>query len=289
VFENAGILLALVALVGWAFGDFFIQKSARLIGWYKTTFVIGAMGLIGFFPLVAHEVLWYGPEILYPLLGISFLTLIYAWTDFEALRIGKLSVVEAVVAIELPLAVLLAVMIGKEELTLNHTVLFVFTTLGIMLASIKRLEFVHFSRYFLERGVWLALVASCFSALTYYYVGAYAQSVSPLFVIWFTHGALAVVCGLYISVRGEWRDFWKGVRASPGQVAAVGILDNTAWASYAVATSIIPISVAVTVSEGYIALAALLGYLLNGEKLKRHQILGAVLAFLCVGILSATL
>jgi drug/metabolite transporter (DMT)-like permease len=59
-----------------------------------------------------------------------------------------------------------------------------------------------------------------------------------------------------------------------------------AWVSFAKATTFIPIAIATTISESYIALAVLLGLFVNREKLRTHQILGITLATFGVIILA---
>ena len=54
--EHAGVLFAFVALVGWAFGDFFIQKTARLLNSYATLFIIGSIGAVGLLPFVFRDI-----------------------------------------------------------------------------------------------------------------------------------------------------------------------------------------------------------------------------------------
>jgi len=51
----------------------------------------------------------------------------------------------------------------------------------------------------------------------------------------------------------------------------------------------LPISIATTISESYVILAALLGYVIGKERLTSHQKTGAVVAIFSVIILSSTL
>ena len=67
----------------------------------------------------------------------------------------------------------------------------------------------------------------------------------------------------------------------------VGLIDNGAWLAYSYSTLYIPITIATSISESYIALAALLGLVFNGEKLRRHQFIGLFLAIISAVILAA--
>ena len=286
---NMGVVFALVALFGWGFGDFFIQKSTREMGWYKALFTIGIAGFVGLMPFALKDISRIGNGYTFPLIALSVIILIYAWALFEALRKGKLSVVESVVAIDLPFTVSLAFLFGGESITLAQGLLFGLICVGIVLAATK--EFSHFKskRTYLEKGVLLAFLGSFFSALTNFYIGSFSHVLPPLLIIWFTHSMLALICGVYISVKGEWREFKKEVLDKPLGTFATAAFDNVAWVGYASATSLIPTSLAITMSESYIVVAALLGWLFGHERLRRHQVIGAAIAFIGVGILSTTI
>jgi drug/metabolite transporter (DMT)-like permease len=59
-----------------------------------------------------------------------------------------------------------------------------------------------------------------------------------------------------------------------------------AWFGYAYAVSQSSIALTITISEAYIVLAALLGVVINRERLRRHQVLGAALALGAVVVLA---
>ena len=284
---HAGVLFALIALFGWAFGDFFIQKATRAMGWYKALFLIGIAGFFGLAPFAFQSL---PPPETYPSLAIlSVIVFIYAWAIFEALRVGKISVVESVVAIELPFTVSLGIFIGGERLTTLQGLLFLIVCAGIVLAATK--EFGHFKRgkNWLEKGVLLAFFGGFLSALTNFYIGSFSHIMSPLVVIWFIHSMLGLICAAHITAKGEWRAFRKEVMKHKLVSIGTAAFDNAAWVGYAFATSMIPTSLVVTMTESYIALAALLGWIFGHERIRLHQIAGALLAFAGVFFLSTTL
>ena len=284
-----GVLYALIALVGWGIGDFLIQKSTREIGAHRTLFITGTVASIGLLPFVydkLHEFTWqeYGFVAL-----LSAVVLVGALILFEAFRVGKLSVVESVVSIELPLTVLLAIAIGGELLTPWQTVLFVLVCAGVFLAASKRFSLTHFKGSLWEKGTILALFAAFFSATSNFLTGTAADGIDPFFTIWFSRLLIACACGGYMWYHREFRAFFKGVRRFPVHTIGQGIIDNIAWVSFALAMTALPISIATTISESYVILAALLGYVIGKERLTSHQKTGAVVAIFSVIILSSTL
>ena len=284
-----GLLFAFVALIGWGFGDFFIQKTTRIIGVYKTLFLICAGAMVVLFPFVYGELHTYSGADYQAIAILSLIIFVYALVIFQAFEKGKLSVVESVIAIELPLTVALGVFVGGETLTVQQFALFLIIFVGIALAAASRLDHLHWHKRIFEKGVAWAFAAAFLSALTNYYVGTYSQHMSPLFVIWATHSMLAILCGGYIFLRGDFRSLWTAIKQHPVPIIGQSIFDNSAWIGYAFATSMIPISLTVTISESYIALAALLGYFLGREKLNNHQIIGAIIAFIGVFFLARTI
>jgi drug/metabolite transporter (DMT)-like permease len=276
--EQAAILFAFVAMIGWAFGDFFIQRTTRIVSTYATLFIIGAVGAVGLVPFVYAEIPGLTSSDFISLVVLSGIILVYGSVIFEALRRGKLSVVETVVAFELPLSVLLAVFAAGERITLLEFGFFLLIGLGILAAVTESAQHLRYHRNIFEKGVVLAFVGAFLSAVVNFYIGTFSQAMSPLIVIWATHAMLAIACGAFIKLRGEWRIVGRAFRRHPMTMAATGVLDNVAWVGYAFATSLMPISLTVAISESYIALAALLGFLLGKERLGSHQVFGAIVA-----------
>src|SRR3989338_9502110 len=53
--EYLGIIFALIALVSWGVGDFFIQRSARKFGDWESIFAIEITGLVVLLPFVFRD------------------------------------------------------------------------------------------------------------------------------------------------------------------------------------------------------------------------------------------
>ncbi len=61
-------------------------------------------------------------------------------------------------------------------------------------------------------------------------------------------------------------------------ILAMAIADNAAWLGNSEAARLIPISISNAVSETYVAVALVLGVIVNREKFRSHQYAGAALA-----------
>lgn len=282
-----GIIFALTALLCWGFGDFFIQRATRIVGSYKTLFFIGITGLIFLFPFVFAElsqlkmINW----LLLSLLGV--VVIFAALFDFEALRLGKICIVEPLLGIELPITVGLSVILAGEKLFPLQWLLILVIFIGIILAVTMHRTHLHYHKRIYEKGVILAGVGAIGMALTNFLIGISSQQISPLMTIWFTHTAAAIFTAIILIYRGEMKNIWLDLKKSPSLITATGVIDNAAWIAFGYATTYIPISIAATISESYIVLVSLLGIYVNREKIKSHQILGIILAIGGVLLLSA--
>jgi len=280
---NYYILLAFIPLFAWALGDFFIQRTTRKIGNIQTLFFIALLSTPTLLPFIYRQVLELNISQIGSLLSLSFLIFVYAILLFQAFKIGKLSVLESVVSLELPIAVGLAALVLGERLGTFQIFLFLVIFFGILLSTFKR---ENHGKIYLEKGFYLALASAGLSALTDFYIGVSAQNISPVVTIWFTHATLLIVCTLILVKEKKLGDVWIDVKNHPYLIFFMSFFDNIAWLGFAYAVTKISISLTVTISECYIILAALMGYIFNKEKLSGNQKIGATIALTSVIILS---
>ena len=158
---------------------------------------------------------------------------------------------------------------------------------GITLAVTEHHTHLHYHRRILERGVFFAAVGAIGMGVFNFLVGVGSQEISPLMTIWFTNILTVAYTMFHLSRHGEFHTLLRDFRAHPGTLTSVCILDNLAWISFAVATTYIPIAIATTISESYVALAVLLGVFANKERLKWHQIVGVIVTIASVIFLAA--
>lgn len=285
----SGLLLALSAIVFWTVGDFFIQKGTRTFGNWKTLFIIGVIGGFGMFPFVKRDVpaLFSDAYSIYMLLGLSILTLFAALFLFQALKRGKFSIIEPVFGIELPFTIFFSAWIGKEVLPLPLYFVILMVFVGLLLTITHEFKKLNFRKAVYEKGVMLAAIGSVAMGLMNFLTGYMSLHTSPILTMWFVHSFLAIVCLGYILSEGLFISLLTGIKRHPVIALCLGVFDNLAWISYATSMTLLPIAVATTISESYIALSVFLGVLINKEKLKHHQFVGIALVVLGVLVLAA--
>lgn len=279
-----GILFAVTALFAWGLADFLIQRSARKFGDWLALFYVTAFASIVLLPFAYHELALAYTQNALLLWGVSIMICIASLCDFEALREGKISVVEPIYAMEIPVTAILASLVIGEHLTALQTILVVSSIFGIFLVSTKRLD--HFAHMRMERGVWFAILATAGMGISNFLFGVGSRELSPLVIVLFTSLFMATITFLYLLWNGRTGEIMRDLRRHKRLIVNVGFFDTIAWVSFSYACLYIPIAVATSVSEAYILLASALGLVFNKEKLKFHQYVGFVVAVASVIILA---
>ncbi len=274
-----GILFAFFSLVCWGLGDFLIQKTTRKIGDWEALFIITAIGAVILLPFVTNEIralFSFQDETFIILLGMSSVLLMASMLDFEALKKGKIAIVEPVLALEVPITAFIAFAVVNEGLQALEIFLIVLLMIGLALISLKSHHFKR--RIWLERGVLLTAVAAILMGIANFLVGFSSRLTTPLFANWFINVFVSVICLFYIIANKRTTKMVHDFGKNKELVLGMSLFDNFAWIAFAIATTYIPIAIAIALSESYIALAALLGLLINREILMRHQKIGLITA-----------
>src|SRR3989338_8939836 len=139
-----GIAFAFVALLFWGFGDFLIQRTARKLGDWETLFVVTLFGVILLFPFVYNDIeaaIGFHDSTFLLLVGMSVVLFAAALLDFEALKKGKLAIVEPIMAREVPVTVIVTFVAINEGVSALQIFLISTLVLGLVLVSAKKPPF----------------------------------------------------------------------------------------------------------------------------------------------------
>lgn len=264
----------------WGGGDFLIQRTTRQIGNWETVFLIGLFGTILLTPFVYQDVVRYlsAASIIAVLAVASIFGLVASLFDFESLKKGKIAAVEPILALEIPTVAVLSLIFLKEVLSLLELFLIAVIIIGLVLVSLRGRNFKLLGSKGLEKGVILMTIAAILMGGTAFFVGYGSRITNPLFVNWFVALIATVFMAAYLFFKGTLPRLVKNVLKSPKLVFTTCLFDNLAWISFAAAVLFIPITIAMTLSENFIAVAVLLGLIVNREMLRLHQKIGFVLA-----------
>lgn len=274
-----GSIFALIAFVAWGAGDFLIQKTTRRFGDWLSLFYITASAAIVLFPFVYRDIpalfaIETLPDLRILLLA-SIVSTVAALCLFEGLKRGKIAIIDPIFAFEVVVTALLGRIFLGEQLVPLQFICVGILVLGIILISIR--SFSHFKNIKLESGIIFAIVATLAMGAENFLNGLGARLTDALMVNWFISVFITLVTFSYIAFKGQLKEVISDIKRRPGLIAAVSLADNLGWIAYSYSMTYIPIALATGISEGYIALAAMLGLIVNKEKIKKHQFVGLVI------------
>lgn len=290
---NLEIIAAFIAFLMWGLGDFFIQKSVKKVGALAAFFWISFIGGMALLPWVVNDL----PPILAnrQLLTLLLITSVISFAGgvlfLKSLAVGKISVIEAIMCLEVIATALIGILILKEKVTLWQIFLILSVVSGIIMAIKKAPPRFFWQRWFnhkrLEKGAILAFISVIIVSLMNVGIGLSSQNTSPLLAIWFIHFFIALILLSWFVIKKQIYQLFQECLKNWRLLLITGLLDLTAWLAYAYATTKIPISITIAITESYIALAVVLGIFINKEKLAQRQLIGIALTLLAVIVLAA--
>ncbi|MEK6847259.1 MAG: DMT family transporter [Nanoarchaeota archaeon] len=283
-----GILLAFVAMLCWGFGDFLIQKTTRKDGDWETMWAITALSTIILTPFLYKDLIQLFTQqfnTIALLLISSIVLLVAGLLDFEALKQGKLAVVEPLWSLEVIVSVLLGIFVAGEFLSQKQLILIGSLITGLFLVSLR--SYHASKRSILEKGTIIAVLAALTMGIVNYLTGITARKTGALLTIWFLHLVIFIIATAYITYNGKAAQLKKHIYKQKTKLFFMSILDNSAWVAFAFAMTLAPISITVALSESYIIIAVLLGMYVNKEFLRRHQKIGLFIAIISAISLAA--
>ena len=306
---SLGILLAFASMITWGVGDFFIQRATRRLGNYVMIATIGLLGTIIFMPSIIAEfsVLADWHNLLF-LIILGATSIIHSLLILQAFNVGKLSVVEVVAQIELPVTIILSMIILKEYLSTSQTIIITLLLFGVILTAFE--SFNDWKN--VERGVWIAALAGFFMGLDNFFTGFASRTITPMMAIavpWVVFMIVAMIVLYYKEIRQKNIKGIKNIKfieenKSPVNqnlkkiyerfigyrwIIFIGASFNIAgWIFFTYAVKNSPIAIIAAIAEGYIVVALLLGIIINKEQIRTHQYIGAGLAIICAILLSMT-
>ncbi len=282
------LLAAFGAMIFWGIADFLIQKSVRKIGDLESLAFIGLIGAIGLFPFVLPQIhLLFSLENLLLLCLVGVINFAVAMVNFEALKTGKLSVVEVIMELELPVTIILAMIFLSEFISGIQFLLIVPIFVGMILMAIKSTRLK--KHHFLEKGALLAFFAAIGTGLIDFLVGFSAREVSVLLAIWVPWLFIFVISIIFIILRKDVKKMLVNAAKFKLLILLMGITDTLAWVFYAFAMQNYNIAIVTAITEAYPVIGLALGTLINKEKIVRHQWLGGVITILAAIGLAVTL
>lgn len=271
------VIFAFLAMFCWGVGDFLIQRSTRKIGVPQTLFTIGAIGSLVLLPFVWSDFKFLSSvEVFVMLFVFGLFTFAVSMINLEALKVGKLSVVEVLLEFELPITVILSAILLKEILSPGLIGLLIVLFFGLILVAMPKLNIL--KKFVFEHGAGLAILAAIGMGIINFITGYIAITVSPLLSVWFAWAVFTLVCFVYLVRKHNFRfkDKNNFVRKIDFLILLMSLLDTAAWVFFAYAIVGSTLSIATGITESYPAIALILGIFINKENITKHQLFGAI-------------
>jgi drug/metabolite transporter (DMT)-like permease len=271
------ILAAFGATLCWGIGDFIIQYVTRRIGDLETLTLIGLFGSVALLPYVWAELpAVLGPSSSLMLLALGIITFAIGILNFEALRRGRISVVEVILTAELPVAVLFGMVCLAEFPSVFQLCLIGLVFVGILFLAVEPNEIKGI--HFLEKGVVFALIAAFGYGVIDFLTTVESRAISPITAIWCPWLILTVMCFLSLLWNGKLGLLFKKAMKYKWLVSSMCIIDTLAWLLFAIVAARSELATSVAITESYPAIGLILGVTVNHEKIAARQYCGAAIA-----------
>ena len=281
------ILFAFGAMLGWGIGDFLIQRTVKKIGAVGTLLWITLFSSFALLPFVINDLGILTVRQIAILVVLGIISFASGFVHMKALDIGKLSVVETILSIELPLTIILGMVFMAERLTTMQIFLVILLFIGIIMVSVDFSKLK--TKDFLEKGSLLALLSSVLVAMVNFLTAVQAKEISPIMALWLPWLACGLFCLGYLASRKELLPFLGSCRSSWKLILIMVIVDTAAWVFYVFAVAKKELSITVAITESFVVIAFILGIIFNKEEVRRIQYLGAGIAVACsliIGLIS---
>jgi drug/metabolite transporter (DMT)-like permease len=276
------ILGGLGAALMWATTTMTSSRASRLIGAEPVLAWVMLIGLLVVGPVAA----WHGvPDGLdwraAGYLAVSGIgNVVGLLLTYRAYRIGKVGIIAPIASTEGAVAALIAVAAG-EQLSAGQAVTLGVITLGIVLAAVASAE-TEIERTHHWRSVLYASGAAVTFGASLYATGHVGNELPVAWVILPARVLGVVAVALPLLVR---RRLFVTREALPF-VVVCGVAEVLGFVSFTLGARD-SLAVAAVIASQFAGLAAILAFVLYGERLRRIQVVGVTAIAVGVGVLSA--
>lgn len=280
-------ICALGAMLCWGIGDFLIQKTVKKIGALEALFWISFFSSFFLLPWAWRDLMIMDGQQAILLIVLGLVGFTSGAVHLKAMRVGKLAVVEAILSLELGVSALWGIIFFRERLSPEQFILLILILAGIIMLSVD-FRSVHKSDW-LEKGSLLALSSALIVGTINFLTAYAAKAISPVMSLYLPWLVIGLVCLFLIKQKKGLKPFWQKSRPHWVLILNMVIIDLLAWLFFALAVSREELAITVAITESYVVIAMILGVIVNKEKLRLWQYLGAGLAVsssIVIGLIS---
>lgn len=274
----------LISIVGNAVGDFMIYRFIRQYGGPKTLLFICSFSIL-FTPFVLSDLATLNLALATELFFLSIVTLASALLSYYALGGGKLSVMESVLALELPAIFILNFYFYNDSIDSLQILCLLVIFAGLFLSVTENFKIFH-KKLIFEKGFYICLLVLLVTSSCVFFSGSFAKDTSPMFVFWFTHIFMFAAMLIYVTFSNNFLSAISSFKKDWKAIFILGFFDTLGWIGYLYSNQLYSIPVSAALSQMYIPIVVYLGYRLNKESLARHQKIGLAIVVIMIIILA---
>jgi len=280
-----GILFAIVAMIGWAFSDFFVVQAVRkgcvfkTFLWSQVIAVLTYLGIFIFFfkmPIISSAT--------FALIMIAgFFGVILYLAFYKGLQIGYVSVISPIAASGVIIAIILSTIFLGETLTSLQAIGVGFAILGAILTSFKFHDLIKLKLKSLAVGVKYALVAMIAIGIYLVLLDMLVEELGWFLPLLLVKVSTVLYFLVYTSMRKKNLSFPK---KAPLFVILVGVFEVIGALSYMAGIGLEFTALVAPISATAPMLTIILARMFLKEMLDTNQKLGVVTVIIGVVLLS---
>ncbi len=278
------IIFALAAMLLWGVGDFLIHRSVRESGVALSLFATALVGTIALAPWAIPTLGSLTLPYWLFFIALGALLTLAAILDFKALEIGKLGIVEIIFCVEIPVTAALAVWLHGDIISWYQGIIMIALLAGMLLLFFEKFSL----RSVLERGAVLAFAGAVTMGFVNFLTADASQRTTAILAIWLPGIVLLVSSGVWLIKSGV-RSAVSNVKLAWKALLLMAVIDTAAWVCYAYATSAGETAITTAITQGYPAIALVLGVRFNHERFAKHQWAGAAITFIAAILLAVSM
>jgi len=281
--EAESLGFALLSMLGWGYGDFYVKSTTRYIPFYQLLRYVQVVGLV---PVLVLGIIFRPPlpsSLVTVVLIVAggLLQFLNVFFSYKSMSVGKASIVSPIASSSAIVSVTLAIAILGERLSIMQIACIVVVLLGILAVASTRARRDDHSL----AGVQYALVSAVTGGVYSVMIKLIAQDVGAIGTLVFVRSLVVVILFSLYPFLANGRTRKASLSISTVLVAAVcGFLG---FSGRIIGTSIGLVSIVAPVSSASPAVTVMLSQILLKERLDRNQRIGTALVTVGIVLLAA--
>jgi len=281
--ESLSVIFAISSMVGWGLGDFIAKTVVAKASAYRVVLFSQCVGSLPFF-LVTFMYDWTVPDgsLVFLTALSATLSTVILYSFYQALKLGKASIVSPVSSCMTVVAVVLSVTILGEALTMPQILLISTVFVGILLVAVQGSDTRSTAS---NVSILLALLVVFFGGGNTILQKWIAETGHYLMGFLLTRVFMLSFLALLFPIFGKETSVVVP-RASYSRIALLGLIDVAGFFAWFMGLREGLVSIVAPISNSSSAVTIILAHTFLGERLLLHQKIGIIAIVIGIAALS---